>query len=77
MNPTEAKFNEDLDRIATQLDLGVRHGRFTWNDVQKRITTQSSVLASATDQYLHRYTWTSLGVVAGLGILIGFLLGRR
>jgi ElaB/YqjD/DUF883 family membrane-anchored ribosome-binding protein len=77
MNPTEAKFHDDLDQIATQLDLGVRSGRFSWADVQDRIKSKTTALASTTDQYLHQYTWTSLGVVGGLSLLLGLLMARR
>jgi ElaB/YqjD/DUF883 family membrane-anchored ribosome-binding protein len=77
MNPTEAKFHEDLDAIASQLDLGVRSGKFSWTDVQDRLKTKTSQLATATDDYVRDYTWTSLGVVAGLSFALGWLLARR
>jgi ElaB/YqjD/DUF883 family membrane-anchored ribosome-binding protein len=84
MNPTEAKFRNDLDAIASQIDSGVRSGHFTWADVQERmknkaseLADKTSELASTTDYYVHEYTWTSLGVVAGLSVLVGFLLARR
>jgi ElaB/YqjD/DUF883 family membrane-anchored ribosome-binding protein len=77
MNPTEAKFHEDLDDIASQLHLGVQSGKYSWADVQERLKTKTTELASATDDYLHEYTWTSLGVVAGLSVLLGFFVARR
>ncbi len=77
MNPTEAKFRDDLDAITAQIDSGVRSGQFTWADVQERLKSKTAELASTTDYYVHEYTWTSLGVVAGLSVLIGFLLSRR
>jgi ElaB/YqjD/DUF883 family membrane-anchored ribosome-binding protein len=76
-SPTQAKFQEDLDNIASQLHLGVQSGNYSWADVQERLRTKTSELASATDECLHEYTWTSLGVVAGLGVLLGFFVGRR
>jgi ElaB/YqjD/DUF883 family membrane-anchored ribosome-binding protein len=33
--------------------------------------------ASAADDYVHRNPWTALGVAAGLGVVIGLLIGRR
>lgn len=33
--------------------------------------------ASATDQYVHEQPWQAVGIAAGVGLLIGFLLGRR
>lgn len=77
MNPTEAKFHEDLDKITNQLHLGVERGQYTWGDVQARLKAKTTEWANTTDEYLHEYTWTSLGVVAGLGVLVGLLIGRR
>jgi ElaB/YqjD/DUF883 family membrane-anchored ribosome-binding protein len=80
MNPTEAKFRDDLDAITSELQHGVKTGRFSWTDVQHRLdgfTQKTNQLASATDQYLHRHTWTALAVASGLGLAIGLLLGRR
>lgn len=76
MNPTEAKFRDDLESIATELDLGVRSGKFTWADVQERLKSKSSALATQTDRYVHKNTWTSVAAAAMLGVLIGALIPR-
>lgn len=31
----------------------------------------------ATDTYVHEHPWTAIGVGAGLGVLLGLLIGRR
>ena len=77
MNPTKEKFNEDLDAISSQLELGVKSGKFSWADVQERVKDATSELTRSTDQYLHEYTWTSLAVIGGLGVVLGFLAARR
>jgi ElaB/YqjD/DUF883 family membrane-anchored ribosome-binding protein len=76
MNPTEAKFRDDLESIATELDIGVRSGKYTWADVQERLKSKSSALATETDRYVHEYAWTSVAVAAVLGVLIGALIPR-
>ena len=77
MNPTQAKFHEDLDKIADQLDVGVKAGKFSWRDVQERLKDTTTSVASDADRYLHEYTWTSIGIVAGLSAIVGFFLARR
>jgi ElaB/YqjD/DUF883 family membrane-anchored ribosome-binding protein len=77
MNPTEAKFHDDLDDIAARLHQGIRSGHYVWPDVQDRIRSKTNELATTADQYLHEYTWTSLAVVACLGVLVGVIAGRR
>jgi ElaB/YqjD/DUF883 family membrane-anchored ribosome-binding protein len=77
MNPTEAKFHDDLDTIASQLDLDVQSGKYTWKDVQERLKDKTTQLASATGEYLHEYTWTAVALAAGFGVLLGLLVPRR
>lgn len=31
----------------------------------------------AADHYVHRHPWESIGIGAGIGVLVGLLLGRR
>jgi ElaB/YqjD/DUF883 family membrane-anchored ribosome-binding protein len=80
MNPTEAKFRDDLNAIASELEHGVQSGRFSWADVQRRLREfgdKTNNVATATDDYVHDHTWTVLGVAAGVGLMIGLLLSRR
>jgi len=30
-----------------------------------------------TDEYVHEHPWRSVGVAAGVGLIIGLLIGRR
>jgi ElaB/YqjD/DUF883 family membrane-anchored ribosome-binding protein len=34
-------------------------------------------VARATDDYVHEHPWKSIGVAAGVGLLVGLLIGRR
>jgi len=77
MNPTQAKFQDDLDEVASKLHSGIRSGQYTWADVQDRIKAKTTELANTTDEYLHEYTWTSLAVVACLSVLVGVFAARR
>lgn len=33
--------------------------------------------ARATDEYVHEHPWKAVGVAAGIGLIIGLLIGRR
>lgn len=77
MNPTEEKFRDDLEAIASELDLGVQSGKYTWAEVQERIKHKSTALATQTDHYVHEHAWVSVVAAAALGVLIGALIGRE
>jgi len=45
-------------------------------DWQKRIGETAKTACSATDDYVRDNTWTSIGLAAVVGCIVGFLLGR-
>lgn len=38
---------------------------------------KAKLAASATDEYVHQNPWRAVGVAAGVGLIIGMLIGRR
>ena len=47
-------------------------------DWQKRATETAKSISSATDDYVHENTWTTIALAAVLGCIFGyFLAGRR
>ena len=46
-------------------------------DVEHKMVERTKAAAKATDDYVHENPWSSIGVAAGVGLAIGFLLGRR
>jgi ElaB/YqjD/DUF883 family membrane-anchored ribosome-binding protein len=46
-------------------------------NLQTTSTEQAQAAARATDKYVRENPWQFIGVAAGLGMLIGMMLGRR
>jgi ElaB/YqjD/DUF883 family membrane-anchored ribosome-binding protein len=46
-------------------------------DARETVVLQSRETAQATDQYVRQDPWAAMGVAAGVGALVGWLLGRR
>lgn len=44
---------------------------------QQSAMSRGKQFAATTDHYVHEKPWTSIAVSAGLGVVIGILLGRR
>lgn len=38
---------------------------------------QTRQAARATDEYVHEHPWKAVGMAAGIGLIIGLLIGRR
>lgn len=46
-------------------------------DAQDALLEKSKAAATATDDYVHENPWKAVGVAAGVGLVIGLLIGRR
>jgi ElaB/YqjD/DUF883 family membrane-anchored ribosome-binding protein len=72
-NSTGEKAAELRGRALEQLQ--ALRGRL--RDAQATALRQSKEAARATDDYVHDHPWRAIGVAAGVGVLIGLLIGRR
>ena len=46
-------------------------------DAQAAALERTKEVARATDDYVHDNPWRSIGIAAGIGFIVGLLIGRR
>ncbi|KMQ80792.1 putative transmembrane protein [Candidatus Burkholderia pumila] len=46
-------------------------------DAQVVVIERGKKAARATDDYVHEHPWTSIGIAAGIGMVIGMLINRK
>ena len=46
-------------------------------DAEAVLVTKTKAAARATDEYVHESPWTAVGIAAGVGLLVGLIIGRR
>jgi ElaB/YqjD/DUF883 family membrane-anchored ribosome-binding protein len=46
-------------------------------DMQVVVVEKGKKAVRATDDYVHDHPWTSIGVAAGIGVLVGLLVNRK
>lgn len=46
-------------------------------EAQDAVIDRAKAAAKATDGYVHENPWKSVGLAAGVGLLLGMLIGRR
>jgi ElaB/YqjD/DUF883 family membrane-anchored ribosome-binding protein len=46
-------------------------------DAQAAVVERAKAVGHATDDYVHDNPWRAVGVAAGIGLLVGLLIGRR
>jgi len=47
------------------------------SSAEAKLLDKAKVAAEGADDFVHRKPWEAVGVAAGLGLLIGLLIGRR
>ena len=68
-----AKLAETKKRVqasieATRKQLGV---------LQASVTETAKAAATTTDRYVHDNPWSAIGIGAGIGLVVGYLVARR
>ena len=46
-------------------------------DKARLAAEKARAAARATDDYVHVHPWTAIGIAAGVGLMLGVLIGRR
>jgi len=46
-------------------------------DAERAMLEKTKIAAKATDDYVHDHPWRAVGIAAGVGLVLGLLIGRR
>jgi len=66
-------YNEARERLESSL----RTAREELSALEQAVADSARRAGRATDGYVHRHPWESVAVSAGVGLLLGLLIGRR
>lgn len=47
------------------------------SEAQDALVEKGKIAAQATDDYVHEKPWHAVGIAAGVGLVVGLLIGRR
>lgn len=71
----------DVGTEATELRERVRlrllRAKDSLHSLQESAIERAKAAGHKADDYVHEHPWTSIGVAAGFGLLVGLLIGRR
>jgi ElaB/YqjD/DUF883 family membrane-anchored ribosome-binding protein len=55
----------------------LRRAKARLQEEQDKMFARTKEVAGVTDDYVHDHPWQAVGVAAGVGFLLGLLIGRR
>lgn len=69
--------NEGFNNARMQLEKSLRTARRTFEKREHAVLDRARHAGRATDEYMHRHPWQSIGVAAAIGLLLGAALARK
>ncbi len=77
LKATANQGGEKLAEVRAKAEESLRVVKARMAEAQAVMIAKTRAAAKATDVYVHDNPWQAIGVAAGLGLAIGWLIGRR
>jgi ElaB/YqjD/DUF883 family membrane-anchored ribosome-binding protein len=77
LKATANQGGEKLAEVRAKAEESLRVAKDKMAEAQAALLVKTKAAARATDVYVHENPWRSVGVAAGVGLVIGLLIGRR
>lgn len=74
---TASLTGEKVTAMRARMQDNLRAARLKLAEAEEAVLVKTKEVAKATDNYVHEHPWKSIGVAAGVGLLVGLLIGRR
>jgi ElaB/YqjD/DUF883 family membrane-anchored ribosome-binding protein len=74
---TAGTAGDKLGEVRAKAEDSLRTARLALRDAEAAMVDRTREAARATDEFVHDRPWTAVGVAAGVGLIIGLLIGRR
>ena len=77
LKATANQGGEKLVEVRAKAEESLKVAKARMADAQAELLVRTKAAARATDVYVHENPWQAIGVAAGVGVVIGLLIGRR
>ena len=77
LKATAGQGGEKLTEIRTKAEESLKIAKARMMEAQEALIARTKAAAKATDAYVHENPWKAIGAAAGVGVVIGLLIGRR
>jgi ElaB/YqjD/DUF883 family membrane-anchored ribosome-binding protein len=77
LHATADQTGEKIAGLRARVQERLHAARVRLADAEAVLVAKTRAAAQATDAYVHENPWKAVGVAAGVGFLVGFILGRR
>jgi ElaB/YqjD/DUF883 family membrane-anchored ribosome-binding protein len=77
LKATAGQAGEKMAEVRARAEESVRAARASLEQAGVAVAARARATAREAEEYVQDNPWTSIGIAAGVGFLIGYLIGRR
>jgi ElaB/YqjD/DUF883 family membrane-anchored ribosome-binding protein len=77
LRATSAQTGEKIQEVRARAEESLRQAKARLGSIEEEALRRAREVADATDDYVRENPWQSVGIAAGVGLLVGLLLARR
>jgi ElaB/YqjD/DUF883 family membrane-anchored ribosome-binding protein len=74
---TAGQAGEGVSELRSKVQASLAQAKARVSHLQEVGLERAKAAGKATDAYVHDNPWRSIGIAAGIGVLVGVLIGRR
>jgi ElaB/YqjD/DUF883 family membrane-anchored ribosome-binding protein len=74
---TAGQAGDKVAAIRDKVQRGLEQAKVKIVEAENKALEQTKAAARATDVYVHENPWKSVGIAAGVGLVLGILISRR
>lgn len=77
LHATADQAGDKVASLRARIQERLKGAKMRLSEAETVLVAKTRAAARATDAYVHESPWTAIGVAAGVGLLVGLILGRR
>lgn len=77
LHATADQVSDSAVKLRERIKVRLADAKVRLVEAEAVLVAKTKAAARATDDYVHESPWTAIGVAAGVGLLLGLIIGRR
>ena len=77
LRATAGQAGDKMAEARAKIQDHLNNAKASLAEAQAAVVERAKAVGHATDDYVHDNPWRSVGVAAGIGFIVGLLIGRR
>lgn len=77
LRATAGQAGDKVAAARAKAEAGLERARTRLKELEGELAERGRQAARATDEFVHREPWKAVGIAAGIGLIVGLLMGRR